>query len=100
MYKHSKLCSVLSYITWIGWFVAYFLRDRADSLVRRHLNQALILNLVSLVASYLARRSGVIGIVGELVDLVVLVFAIMGIVRAFKLSEEPLPLIGTIDWVP
>ena len=99
MAQNSKLCSVLCYITWIGWFVAYFLRDRADSLVRRHLNQALVLNIVSLVASYLARRRGIIGAAGKLVDFVALVFAIMGIVRAFKLSGVAQPLIGPIDWV-
>ena len=99
MYKHSKLFSVLSYITWVGWFIAFFCRDRGDTLVRRHLNQGLVLALVASAASLLSRLGGVFGALGGLVDLACFVLTIMGIVRAVKASEEPLPLIGTVDWI-
>ena len=46
MYRHSKLYAVISYITWIGFIIAMVARDPADPLVRRHLNQALIINLI------------------------------------------------------
>ena len=38
MYRHSRLFSVISYITWIGWVIALALRDKGDPLVHRHIN--------------------------------------------------------------
>ena len=96
MYKNTKLCSVISYITWIGWIIAFLIRDKADGLVRHHLNQALILHIAAIVASFLAGRSGLIGAVGSILDLGIFVLAIMGVVRAFQLSDEPLPVIGNL----
>ena len=37
--------------------------------------------------------------IGEIIDIAVLVFFIMGIVRAAKLSDEPLPIIGDIHLI-
>ena len=99
MYQHSKLYSIISYITWVGWAVALLLRDKEDPLVRRHLNQALVLNIVEILAGYITRRGGVIGTVGDVLDIACFVLVIMGIVRAAKLSEEPLPLIGGLDLI-
>ncbi len=99
MQNHSKLYSVLSYITWIGWLIALLMRDKGDSLVRRHLNQGLIINLASLVAGFLSGSSGIIARLGNILSLAAFVFWIMGIVRAFKMSEEPLPFIGNINWI-
>lgn len=99
MSKNSRLFAVVSYITWIGWFVAFFLRDREDPLVRRHLNQALVINIVESIGALLIRWGGVFGVVGEIVDIACLVLFIMGIVRAVRRSEEPLPLIGGINWI-
>lgn len=94
MNKHTKLYSVISYITWIGWILALLLRDKDDAMVRHHLNQALILNIASLVCGLLTRIGGLFGTVGTLLDIAVFVLCIMGIVRAAKLSDEPLPVIG------
>ena len=99
MYKNSKLYAAISYLTWIGWVIALVLRDNNDPLVRRHLNQALILNIVESVGTILVRIGGIFGIIGEVIDLVCLVLFIMGIVRALKMSEEPLPLIGDITLI-
>ena len=38
-------------------------------------------------------------LIGEIIDIAVLVFFIMGIVRAAKLSDEPLPIIGDIHLI-
>ena len=99
MNKHTKLYSVISYITWIGFAVAFFCRDKDDQLVRRHLNQALIINLIETAARIIGRLGGIFGVLAEIVDLCVLVLFIMGIVRAFKLSDEPLPVIGGITLI-
>ncbi len=99
MNKNSKLYSVLSYITWIGFLVALFARDKDDTLVRRHLNQALILNIISTLATAVSRLGGIFTTLGSIVDLAVFVFFVMGIIRAFKMSEEPLPVIGNITLI-
>lgn len=99
MNKNTKLFSVISYITWIGWLVAFFLSEKDDTLVRHHLNQALIINLIETVGSLLIRMGGLFGVIGEVVDIAVLVLFVMGIVRAARLSDEPLPVIGGIHLI-
>ena len=94
MYAHSKLYSVLSYITWIGWIISFILRDKRDELVRQHLNQALIINVGSSIGAFLTRFDGFLGWAGSCIDVAALVLTILGIVRAFKMSAEPLPLVG------
>ena len=95
MNRHSRLYSVLSYITWIGFLIALFARDKDDTLVRRHLNQALILNVISTLATAVSRLGGIFTSLGSIVDLAVFILAVMGIIRAFRMNEEPLPLVGS-----
>ena len=99
MNKNTKLFSVISYITWIGWIVAFVLSEKDDKLVRHHLNQALVINIIETVGTFLTRMGGLFAVIGEIVDIAVLVFLIMGIVRAAKLSDKPLPLIGDIHLI-
>ena len=94
MNKNTKLYSVISYITWIGFLAAFFLSEKDDRMVRHHLNQALVINILETIGTIISRLGGVFGLLGSLIDLAILVFFIMGIVRAAKLSDEPLPLIG------
>lgn len=97
--EHRKGFAILSYITWIGWIIAMVKWDRQDTLVKRHLNQALALNVIETVFGAIARLGGVFNTIGNIVDVVVLVLFIMGIVRAVKESEEPLPIVGSVEWV-
>ena len=99
MYKNTRIYSVISYITWIGFAIAFFCRDKDDQLVRRHLNQALTINLIETAARIIGRLGGIFGALAGIVDLCVLVLFIMGIVRACKLSDEPLPIIGDIQLI-
>ena len=99
MDKHSRLWSVISYITWVGWVVALFARDKDDRLVRRHLNQALIINLVETAGRLIGRLGGIFRIISTVIDLVALVFFFMGIIRAAKMSDEPLPVIGEYELI-
>lgn len=96
MYAHSRLYSVISYITWIGWIISFILHDRRDQLVRQHLNQALIINICSSIGTLMTRFDGLVGWAGGIVNLAVLILFIWGLVRAFKMSAEPLPLIGEL----
>ena len=93
----SKVLSVVSYLTWIGWIVALVLRDGGDQLVRRHLNQELVLNIITTVGSIITRFGMVGSVIGWVINVVTLVLAVLGIIRAVKGSSEPLPLIGSIN---
>ena len=99
MNKHSRLFSVVSYITWIGWLIALILRGKDDPLVRRHLNQALILNLIETVGAIISRLGGLFGVIGTVIDIAVLILFIIGIVRALRMSDQPLPVIGDITLI-
>ena len=98
MYRHSRLYAVISYITWIGFVVALIARDPADPLVRRHLNQALLINILETISSILGRFA-IFGPVTFIIDLAVLVFFFMGIIRALNMDSRPLPLIGEIELI-
>jgi len=92
--KNTKVLSVISYITWIGWIVAFILRDKYDRVVTQHLNQALALNIVGILVSAGTRIGGAIAWVAGIISLISLILAIWGIIRAIQGSAEPLPLIG------
>lgn len=78
----SKTAKILSYITWIGWLVAFFSGDKDnDPALKQHLNQALICNIVAIIP---------LGIT----QLAASVFAIWGLIKAISDDDEPLPLIG------
>ena len=96
MKKYTKLLSVISYLTWFCWIAAFFFHDKDDKMARHHLNQALVVNVLESIGTILARRGGLLGFAGGIIDFAVVVFVIMGIYRAAKLSDEPLPLIGDI----
>ena len=83
MYKNGK-CKAAAIISYLF------------TLSLHHLNQALILAIIASAATLLTRLGGLFAIVGEIVDVAVLVLCIMGIVRAAKGSDEPLPIIGDI----
>ncbi|MBR7188961.1 MAG: hypothetical protein IKD53_10450 [Clostridia bacterium] len=96
MKRHSRLYAIISYITWIGFLVALLARDKEDTLVRQHMNQALVINIIETIGTFLTRLGGIFAVIGEIVDIAVLIFVVMGIVRAARRSEEPLPIIGGI----
>lgn len=89
----KKATDIVAYITWIGWIIAFVAGDREAS--KLHLNQALVINIVSLICSLLARVP-IVNIVAGIVSLVVFVFWIMGLVGACSGSEKELPLVGQI----
>ena len=94
MNKHIKLYSVISYITWIGWIIAFVFGDREDRVLKQHINQALAINIIGILVSAGARIGGVIGWAAGIISIGCLILTIMGIWRAAHLSDEPLPIIG------
>lgn len=100
---NSRTIGIVSYLTWIGWIVAIICGDRNDGFVRHHLNQALVLNIISAVCGVLARILGAIpvirllsGVVFGIIGIVMLVLAIMGIISAANDDTKPLPVVGGI----
>ena len=99
MKKNSRNLAIVSYITWIGWLIAFFMRDKDDALVRRHLNQALIINLIATAAGIIGRLGGIFRTVYFVVDLAMLALGIIGILRAAKSDDAPLPIIGNFTLI-
>lgn len=95
----NRTLAIVSYITWIGWLVALLAREKDDELVRKHLNQALVLNLISTVCTILSRLGTVLSIIAGVIALICFVFWVMGVVRAVQRSVEPLPFIGEINLI-
>lgn len=96
--NNPKTIAVISYITWIGWVAAFVTRDENDHFQTHHINQSLIINLISLAGSAIwvipdlpmkAKLRGVVWCA-------TFVLWLIGIVRAAKGSTESFPLIGDL----
>lgn len=92
--KKDKVAAVFSYLGWIFWAVAFIIRNRDDQLSRHHLNQGFILAIIESITGLMTRFYGPLSTVGWTLNLGVLILTIMGIYRACKGSDEPLPIIG------
>ncbi len=92
---NAKVTGIVSYISWIGWIVAFLAGDKEGA--KFHLNQSLILMIAMMVVSILSAFGGFIALVAGLCSLVLLVFWIMGLIAACKEEEKALPIIGNIQ---
>lgn len=96
-----KLTGIVAYLTFVGWILAYVAGDQQGA--RFHLNQALVINLASLVISLVRVLFGWIPFLGwilsltlGLISLVLLVVWVIGLVYALQDQEKPVPLLGGI----
>lgn len=92
---NKKVTSIFAYLGIIFWLIAFLAGDKEGA--KFHLNQGLVLFLVSLIGSVVSLIPFVGWILGCVISIAVLVFMIMGIVSACKDEEKPLPLIGKIQ---
>jgi uncharacterized membrane protein len=98
MKNNSKINvpAVLAYIFWIGWIIAFIVRDKSDRFAALHLNQALVLNIIVTLAGVLR----IVPLLGHLayniVSIAALILLFMGIYRALTWDERPIPFIGEI----
>ncbi|CAH0168931.1 hypothetical protein SRABI27_00977 [Pedobacter sp. Bi27] len=95
---NNKTLSIISYITIIGWLVAYFSgKDKADALLKYHLRQSLGLAIVNIIFSValtiIASMVPSLSFLG-LIGYVFIVLWIMGIINAANGALKPVPLIG------
>ena len=96
MRTNSNVIAAISYLTWIGFIVALLIRDRGDDFTAMHMNQALVLNIISIIGGILAAVPLIGGIASGIIGLGTFVLACMGIYRATTWSNEPLPIVGDI----
>ena len=94
--KHSRTLAVVSYITWIGWIIAFLMRDRTDAYTAHHLNQALLIGLLRLAGGLCAMLPHIGEELSAVVGVAAFVLVIMGIYRAANWRTDPLPVIGEI----
>lgn len=100
----KRITGVVSYLTIIGWIVAYILGKKEEA--KFHMNQALVLGIFTILFN--AVLGIVIGVLGaipligfifkllEILNLVPLILAIMGIINALNDEDKELPIIGGI----
>ena len=96
---NSKTISIISYITIIGWLIAFFQsRESRTPLVKFHLEQALGLFIVSFLWTIALRI--LFAIIPPLISgatllsLVPIAFMIIGVINASKEELKPLPVFG------
>lgn len=97
--SNSKVAAIAAYITWVGFLIAMFVGDRSDRFVAHHLNQAFVINLISIFGGVLAIIPVIGSTISGLVSLAMFAFMILGIYRAATGSMEPLPFIGDIHLI-
>ena len=94
----NKTLSITSYLTIIGWLVAYFVgKDKADSLLKYHLRQSLGLMIVAFIVNVLI--TFIIISIPTLYSLnyisyIFIVLWVLGLFNAINGVEKPIPLIG------
>ncbi len=76
-------------MTWIGFIIAMVSDSKNSTFTKFHLNQALILNIASIVCPF-------IPLVGALLGIAVFVFWIMALISAVNGEMKSLPLIENI----
>lgn len=93
----KKLTSIISYVSLIGWLIAYFTGDREGA--KFYLNQSLVIGLFDLVFTFFhdMTAGSVLGIIFTILIVISAVLNIMGLVHAFRQDDKPLPLIGKIQ---
>lgn len=92
----KKATDIVAYITLIGWIIAFLIGEKEDC--KFHLNQALVLDLTSIVLSALGKVfHGLLGTIFGLAGLVVFILWIIALVGAVKGEEKPVPILGSIQ---
>ena len=105
----GKGMSVLSYLGLL-WLIPFFVNTRRNNpYVRFHMNQGLILLIISLIIQvigavvcavldffWLGFISSIVGVAVDFVQFIIFAFEILGIVNVLKNTAKELPFIGFI----
>lgn len=95
----KKLTSLLAYVTFIGWIIAYVAGDKEGA--KFHLNQGLTVALIEVVAAVVGGVLCAIPLVGWIlslvfwvVDIACLLLSVLGIFNVLENKEAELPFVG------
>lgn len=102
----GKTAGIVSYLTIIGWLVAYFAmhKDKKTSIGSYQLRQTLMLHILSFIFGWgsnfilgiLIRSTGMLSLayISYLVSLALFILWIIGFIGAVNGDKKPIPLIG------
>lgn len=93
---NKNILAAVAYFTWIGFLAAYMMGDKTDPFMRHHLNQALVIDLIGLIAGVFAVIPLLGAVIAGVVNIAGFVLDLMGAVSAYQGSRAPLPFIGDI----
>ncbi|WP_372745890.1 DUF4870 domain-containing protein [Lutibacter sp.] len=98
--KEGKTMAIISYITWIGTLIAYFMNnEKRNSFASFHIRQAIGISLFSLVNSvFLLKYIGFYA--AGFISLGLLILLIIGLIGAAQGEQKKIPLFGDLfqDW--
>ena len=96
IYKNNpKVISIISYLTIIGWLLAYVLNDQKSPLASFHLRQSLGIYLVFLVSSMFMWIPILGWLIGFLISLLGVACWIHGVISAFGEEMKAVPFLGS-----
>ncbi len=90
----TKTTGWVSYLTFIGWIVAFAAGDKEGA--KFHLNQSLVIWLGYICAAVVMIIPILGWLVGFVAEIYLFVMWIMGLIAAINQEEKELPLIGKI----
>ena len=91
----KKTTDILAYITIFGLIIAFVAGDREAS--KFHLNQALVIWLIGIIAGVCAVIPLVGWVASAILGIVAFVDWVIGLIGAVQGTENPAPLIGSIQ---
>lgn len=89
----KKTTGIVSYITLIGWIIAYCAGDKEGA--KFHLNQSLVIWIGNLIVAILSRIPFV-NLVTWVISIFLFVCWIIGLIYAIQDTEKEIPLLGQI----
>ena len=104
--SEGKTAGIISYLTLIGWLVAYFAlhKDKKTDIGSYQLRQTLLLHIIAIISGWgvtfiigiLAVSTGVGALVyvPYLIQLALFILWIIGFIGAVNGEKKPIPLIG------
>ena len=94
---NKKVTSIVSYITWIGWLIAFLAGAKEEA--KFYLNQSLVIVIAQFALAILHRifRHGVIATACNIVGLLVFILWVIGIYHAIKQDDVAIPVVGDIQ---
>lgn len=100
----KKVTDILSYVTIIGWAIAFYTGNRVES--RLALQQGFTLGAASLAIEVIRWFSHILGFVGFIIriacvviEILLAVLIVMGIINAVKGEDKPLPVVSAFNFL-